>query len=69
MHNDSEVRQIEVHTAEPLVPNPSPFEVEIAIVKVKKYISAGSYEIQAKMIEARGETLWSEFHTHLLCLE
>jgi hypothetical protein len=27
------VRQIEVHTAEPLVPGPSHLEVEIAIVK------------------------------------
>jgi hypothetical protein len=30
-HNVSEVRQIEVHTAEPLVPGPSRLEVEIAI--------------------------------------
>jgi hypothetical protein len=27
----SDVRQIEIHTAEPLVPDPSPFEVEIGI--------------------------------------
>jgi hypothetical protein len=31
------VRQIEIHTAEPLVPDPSPFEVEIAIAKLKRY--------------------------------
>jgi hypothetical protein len=33
-HNISDVRQIEVHTAEPLVPGPSRLEVEIAIAKL-----------------------------------
>jgi hypothetical protein len=35
----SAVRQIEVHTAEPLVTGPSRLEVEIAIAKLKKYNS------------------------------
>jgi hypothetical protein len=35
VHKISEVWQIEIHTAEPLVPNPSSFEVEIAIAKLK----------------------------------
>jgi hypothetical protein len=35
----SDVRQIEIQTAEPLVPDPSPFEVEIAIAKVEKCIN------------------------------
>jgi hypothetical protein len=34
VHNVSDVRQIEVHTAEPLVPGPSHLEVEIAIAKL-----------------------------------
>jgi hypothetical protein len=33
VHNVSDVRQIEVHTAEPLVPGPIRLEVEIAIAK------------------------------------
>jgi hypothetical protein len=33
VHNVSDVRQIEVHTAEPLVPGPS-LEVEIAIANI-----------------------------------
>jgi hypothetical protein len=37
VHNISDVRQIEVHTAQPLVPSPSRLEVEIAITKLKKY--------------------------------
>jgi hypothetical protein len=35
VHRVSNVRQIEIHTAEPLVPESSPFEVEIAIAKFK----------------------------------
>jgi hypothetical protein len=42
VHNVSDVRQIEVHTAEPLVPSHSRLEVEIAITKLKRYKSPGS---------------------------
>jgi hypothetical protein len=35
VHRVSDVRQIEIHTAEPLAPNPSPSQVEIAIAKLK----------------------------------
>jgi hypothetical protein len=35
VHNFSDVRQIEVHTAEPLVPGPSRLQVEIAAAKLK----------------------------------
>jgi hypothetical protein len=47
VHNVSDVRQIEVHTAQPLIPGPSCLEVEIAITKLKKYKSPGSDQIQA----------------------
>jgi hypothetical protein len=42
VHNVSNVRQIEIHTADPLVPGPSHLEVENAIAKLKKYKSPGS---------------------------
>jgi hypothetical protein len=35
VHNVSDVTQIEVHTAEPLVPGPSRLEVKIAIGKLR----------------------------------
>jgi hypothetical protein len=60
VHNISDVRQIEVHTAEPLVPGPSRLEVEIAIAKLKKYISPGSDHIPAELIQTAGEILLSE---------
>jgi hypothetical protein len=48
----SDVRQIEVHTAEPLVPGPSRLEVEIAIAKLKKYKSPGSDQVLVELILA-----------------
>jgi hypothetical protein len=39
VHNVSDVRQIEVHTAEPLVAGPSSLETEVANAKLKKYKS------------------------------
>jgi hypothetical protein len=55
VHSVSDVRQIEIHTAEPLVPGPSLLEVEIAIAKLKKYKSLGTDQIPAELMQARGE--------------
>jgi hypothetical protein len=46
----SDIRQIEIHTAEPIVPSVSRFEVEITIAKMKKYKSHASDEILAELI-------------------
>jgi hypothetical protein len=62
VHNVSDVRQKEVHTAEPLVPGPSRLEVEIAIAKLEKYKSPGSDQIPAELIQAGGEMLLSAVH-------
>jgi hypothetical protein len=62
VHNISGVRQIEIHTAEPLVPGPSHLEVEISIAKLKKYKSTGSDQIPAELCQAGGETLLSVIH-------
>jgi hypothetical protein len=50
----SDIRQLEIHTAEPLVPDPSRFEVEIDIAKLKNYESSGSDQIPAELIQAAG---------------
>jgi hypothetical protein len=55
VHNVSDIWQIKVHTAEPLVPGPSRLEIEIAIAKLKKYKSSGSDQIPAELIQAGGE--------------
>jgi hypothetical protein len=62
VHNISDVRQIEVHTAEPLVPGPNRLEVEITIAKLKKYKSPVSDQIPAELIQAGGEILLSAIH-------
>jgi hypothetical protein len=59
VRNVSDVRQIEVHTAEPLVPGPSRLEVEIATAKLKKYKSPSSDQIPAELIQTGGEMLVS----------
>jgi hypothetical protein len=60
--NVSEVRQIEVRRAEPLVPGPSRLEVEVAITELKEYKSPGSDQIPAELIQARSEILLSAIH-------
>jgi hypothetical protein len=54
VHRASDVRQIEIHTAESLIPDPSPFEVEIAIAKLNRYKPPGSDQIPAELIQAGG---------------
>jgi hypothetical protein len=53
---------MEIHTAE----QPSPFEVEIAIAKLKEYKSPDSDQIPVELIQAGGETLCSEIHKLIL---
>jgi hypothetical protein len=53
---------IEIHAAEPLVPDPSSFEVEIATEKLKMYKSTGSDEFPAELIQAGSEILRSKIH-------
>jgi hypothetical protein len=56
-------RLLNVHrVTEPLVPNISPFEIEIAIAKLKTYKSRSSDGIPAELIQAGGEILRSKIH-------
>jgi hypothetical protein len=58
----SEVRQMGLHAAEPLVLDHSPFKVEIAIAKLKRYKLPCNDHIVEELIQARGEALWSDMH-------
>jgi hypothetical protein len=62
VHRVNDARYIGIHTAEPLVPNPSSSKFEIAIAKLKNYKSPGSGQIPAELIQAGGEILKSEIH-------
>jgi hypothetical protein len=68
VHGVHDVRQMDIRMAEPLVPEPSLVEVEIAIGKLKSYKSPGTDQIPTEVIKAGGETLYSEIHRLICCI-
>ncbi|PNF19216.1 hypothetical protein B7P43_G08967, partial [Cryptotermes secundus] len=60
VHRVSYVMQAESDTDEPLIPDPSRFEVESALAKLKGYKSPGSDQIPTELIQAGGEILRSK---------
>jgi hypothetical protein len=50
IHGVGGVRQTEMHTTEPFVPEPSSSEVEVAIGKLKRYKSPRADQIPAELI-------------------
>jgi hypothetical protein len=62
IHGVGGVKQTEMHTAEPFVPEHSASEVKVAIGKLKRYKSPDVDQIPAELIQAGGETLHSEIH-------
>jgi hypothetical protein len=61
------IRQTEIHTAEPFVPEPSAAEVEVAIRKLKRYKASASDQIPAELIQAGGD-LRSEIHKLIMLI-
>jgi hypothetical protein len=61
VHGVSEVKQREIQTAEPLVPEPSTFEVEMAIEEVQRHKS-GTDQSPEDLIKARDRTIRSEIN-------
>jgi hypothetical protein len=53
----SDVRQIVIRTAQPLVPGLSHLEVKFTFAKLEKYKSPGSDQIPAELIQAGDGTL------------
>jgi hypothetical protein len=62
VHDTGDIRQIKMHTAELLVPEPSLDEVELAIGKLKSYKSPGIDQIPAELIKAGGKGLHMRIH-------
>jgi hypothetical protein len=62
VHGVNDGRQTEIHTAEPLVPEPCSFEFEIALEKLKRYKLPGTDQIPAELIQVEGNILCSEIH-------
>jgi len=62
VHGVKDVRQAEIHTTEPLVPESSAAEVELAIDKLKSHKSPGIDQIPAELIKAGGRIICLEIH-------
>jgi len=57
----SVIWRTQIHTAQPLVPEPSVFEFEMAIERIKRQIT-GIGQIPAEFIKAGGRKIRSEIH-------
>jgi len=63
-----DVRQTEIHTAEPLVPEPSAFEADLAIEKLKSHNSPVIDHIPAELIKVRCRTSCLEIHKLIISI-
>jgi len=64
----NEVRQRELRTAELLVPEPSAFEFELAIERLKSHKSLGIDQISAELINTGCRTVCSELHKLIISI-
>jgi len=62
VHGVNDVRQVDVHTAKPLIPEPSAFEVELATEKLKSHKLPGTDQIPAELIKGGVRTIRVESH-------
>jgi len=68
VHEVSDVRQTEIQIAEPLVPEPSAFEFELAIEKLKSHKSPGIDQIPAELIFGRGRAICYEIQKLIISI-
>jgi len=68
IHEVNDVRQTELHTAEPLVSKPSAFEVELAVETLKSHKSPGIDRIPAECIKAWCRTIRSGIHKLIISI-
>ena len=61
-HEVNDVKQTEINTAEPLVPELSAFEVKLATENLKSHKSQGTDKIPAELIKVGGRTIHSKIH-------
>jgi hypothetical protein len=67
IHGVNYVRRTEIHPAEPIVPEPSAFEAQMA-EKMKRHKSPGIDQSPTELIKARGRTIRSETHKCISCI-
>ena len=52
MHGVNDIKHMDIHTAKTLVPEPSAFEVQLAVEKLQSHKSLGTGQIPAELIKA-----------------
>ena len=65
VHGYDDVRQAEI----PLLPEPSAFDIELAIEKLKSHKSPGNVQIPAELIKAGGRTIRYVIQTYYFYVE
>jgi hypothetical protein len=68
INGTNDARQREIEAAEPLMPEPSASEVELAIEKLKSNKSPGIDQIPAEMTKVGGTTLHYEIHKLIISI-
>jgi len=68
LHAVNDVRQTEIHTAKPLVPDPSASDVEMATEKLKCHKSLGIDQIPAELIKAGDKIIRCEIHKLIISI-
>ena len=68
MRGARDVRQTEIHTAEPLWPETSACEFQLAIGKLKSHKSQSIDQIPAELIKAEGRTIRYEIQKPIISI-
>ena len=68
VHGVNDVRQTEIHTTEPLVPEPSASDVELATGKLKSQKSPGIDRVPAELINEGGRIIRHEIHKLIIAV-
>ena len=68
VHGVNDDRQTGIHTAEPLVPEPSGSDNELAIENLRSHKSPRTDQIPAELIKAGGKTICCEIHKLIISI-
>ena len=68
MHGVKDVGQAKIHTAEPLVPEPSASDVELAIDNLKSHKSPDTDQIPPELIKAGCRTICLEIYKLIISI-
>jgi len=65
----NDIRQTEIHTAEPLVPEPSASDIGLTIERLKSHKTPGTDRIPAELIKSGGKTIRCEIHKLIIFIK